>query len=130
MKGSDSPVKRLLIIEDEPAIRQICQRVLTEDGFEVDTAVNGKAAQKMLKVNDYSLILVDIKTPGMNGREFYDYLMKERPEMVERVILTTGALMSGDIIDFLESSERPLLPKPFTPDELRGIVQKTLKELA
>jgi len=46
MKTPDSSTKRALVVEDEPAISKVCQRVLTSEGFEVDVAVNGKVAQE------------------------------------------------------------------------------------
>ncbi len=45
MKRQDTGTKRILVVEDEPAICALCQRVLTREGFEVDIAVNGKEAQ-------------------------------------------------------------------------------------
>lgn len=41
-------IKRILVVDDEPVIRQLCQRVLTGEGFDVDTAVNGRAAQSKI----------------------------------------------------------------------------------
>ena len=125
-----SIVKRFLVIEDEPAISKICQRVITEEGFEVDTAANGKTAKGMLGNNDYALLLIDIKTPVMSGKELYQYLGEKYPKLLERVILTTGALLCGETEGFLVESGRPFLPKPFTPDELRDIIRETSRTIA
>ena len=79
-------VKRFLVIEDEPAISQICRRVITEEGFEVDTASNGKTAQGMLGYKKYTLLLIDIKTSVMSGKELCQYLYEKYPELASRVI--------------------------------------------
>jgi len=126
VENLNTGVKRILVVEDEPAISQVCRRVLTRDGFEVDTAVDGRMAQGMLREGDYDLILMDIRMPVMGGREFYQILEVQYPELVDRVIFATGDVIGNDTRKFLERSGRPFLPKPFTPDELKTIVRETL----
>ena len=130
MKSPDSSsVKTVLVVEDEPAISQVCLRFLTSEGFEVDIAVNGKVAQDMIEAKQYDLCLIDVRTPKMNGKELYQWLKEKYPQLADRVIFTTGDVMGGDTQDFLEQSGRPFLPKPFTLNELKAIVTKALKEV-
>jgi len=129
MKNSSASVKRILVVEDEPGISAVCQRVLTSEGFEVDIAVNGKVAQDMLGEKDYDLFLIDVRTPLMNGKQLYQCIQEKHPKLIERVIFTTGDVMSKDIQGFLVQIARPFLPKPFTPDELRTIARETLRQL-
>jgi len=129
MKNPGGSVKRVLVVEDEPAISDVCRRVLTGEGFEVDIAVNGKVAQGMIDEQQYDLCLIDIRTPAMNGIDLYQWLEEKHPKVANRVIFTTGDVMSGDIKDFLEQTSRPYLPKPFTPDEIRSIVRENLEEV-
>ena len=129
MENFSGGAKRILVVEDEPAISDICRRVLTSEGFEVDIAVNGKVAQDILEKKQYDLCLVDIRTPTMNGRELYQWLKEKHPQLASRVIFTTGDVMGGDTQTFLEQAARPFLPKPFTPDELRAIMRETIKEV-
>ena len=56
MKTPKSDVKRILVVEDEPAICTLCQRFLTREGFEVGIAVNGKEAQDMIEKRQYDLV--------------------------------------------------------------------------
>ncbi len=130
MKSPDSSsVKTVLVVEDEPAISQVCLRILTGEGFKVDIAVNGKVAQEMLEKKQYDLCLIDIRTPTMNGKELYQWLKEKHPQLAGGVIFTTGDVMGGDTQSFLEQAGRPFLPKPFTPDELRAIMRDALKEV-
>ncbi len=129
MKKVNLGAKRILVVEDEPAICEVCQRVLTDEGFEVDTAINGKVAQDMIEKQQYDFCLIDIRTPKMNGRELYQWLKEKYPQLAGGVMFTTGDVMGGDIQIFLEQASRPFLPKPFTPDELRTIVRETLRQL-
>ncbi len=129
MRNPHSKIIRILVVEDEPAISDVCQRVLTGEGFEVDITVNGKIAQDMLEEKQYDLCLFDIKTPTMNGKELYHWLQEKHPQLASRVIFTTGDVMGGDTQSFLEQAARPFLPKPFTPGELKTVVRETLKQM-
>jgi len=129
MKTPGINVKRILVVEDEPAISQVCLRVLTSEGFEVNIAVNGKVAQDMIEEKQYNYCLIDIRTPQMNGKELYQWLKEKHSQLAGKVILTTGDVVGGDTMTFIEQTGRPFLPKPFTPDELITIVRETWKKM-
>ena len=120
--------QRILIVEDEPAISDICRRVLTKEGFEVDIAANGKMAQNMIKKKQYDACLIDIRTPAMSGKDLYGWIQDKLPALAGRVIFTTGDVMGGDTQSFLEQSGRPFLPKPFNTEEIKDTMRETLKE--
>jgi len=127
---SSSGVKgRILSVEDEPSIRQVCHRVLTSQGYQVDFAQNGVAAESMLMKADYDLLLVDIKTPVMDGKQLYRYIEKRYPKLAGRVVFTTGDVINDDTQSFLERTGRPFLLKPFSPDELKTLVRENLRRL-
>lgn len=129
MKNSSTNVKRILVVEDEPAICEVCLKVLSSEGFEVDIVGNGKLAEGKLQEREYDLIYIDIRTPIMNGKELYQYIVDNIPKMASRIIFTTGDIMAGDTQAFLERTGRPFMPKPFTPSELRHIVGETLRQI-
>ena len=129
MKTPQSSPKRVLVVEDEPAISQVCLRVLTNEGFEVDIAVNGKVAQEMIEEKQYDLCLIDIRTPEMDGKELYQWLQKKHPELTRGVIFTTGDVMGGGTQSFLEQVGRLFLPKPFTPGELKAVVREAVRRI-
>ena len=126
MKTPVSTVKRILIVDDEPVIRELCQRVLTEEGFEVDVASDGRIAMAMISEQEYDLYLFDIKMPLMNGKELYEWLQEVYPSSASRVIFTTGSAIGKDTQNFLQRRGRQVLPKPFTPDELRTTLREAL----
>jgi CheY-like chemotaxis protein len=127
MKSSGAGIKTILVVEDEPAISQVCQRVLSSEGLKVDIAANGSMAQGMLAQKDYDLAFLDIRAPVMNGKELYHWIKEKHPRLVNRVIFTTGDVLGGDIKSFFEQAQRPFLPKPFTPQELKAVVREALK---
>ena len=127
MKTPDSTVKRILIVDDEPVIRELCQRVLTEEGFEVDVASDGRIAMVMISEQEYDLYLFDIKMPLMNGKELYEWLQEAYPSSASRVIFTTGSVIGQETDTFLQRSGKPVLRKPFTTEELKAKVTQALK---
>jgi DNA-binding response OmpR family regulator len=124
----DSTTKRILVVEDDTSIGDMCQRVLTREGFEVDTAANGTLAQEMIDRSQYHICLIDIRTPRMSGAELYQWLQDRYPQMANGVIFTTGSLIGEEIQTFIRQSGRPFLPKPFAPDELTAIIEKSLRQ--
>ncbi len=129
MKNSSAGVKRILVVEDEPAISQVCQIALTSEGFEVDIAVNGNVAQDMLGEKEYDLCLIDIRASVTNGKQLYQYLQEKHQKLIDRVVFTTGDVMDGDTKRFLELTNRPFLLKPFTPNDLKTIVRENLRQI-
>jgi len=119
MENLSAGAKRILIVEDEPAICDLCRRVLIDEGLEVDIAVNGKVAQDMIEDKKYELFLVDIRTSVLNGIELYQWLQDKHSQLATRVIFITGSVISEPTTAFIEQTGRPFLPKPFTPDELK-----------
>lgn len=120
--------KRVLVVEDEPVIARIFREILTADGFSVDVAANGNIARDMVRKETFSLCILNIHIPGMNGIELYKFLQKERPELSSNTLFATGDILSEDTEAFLKQANRPFLLKPFTPDELRTTVRNAMNQ--
>jgi len=127
MSGAGSGKKKILVVEDEVVICTICRVVLEAEGFDVYTTADCLTAQKLINHIDYDLCLIDIFIPEMSGRQLYQWLLETHPKLATRVIFSTGSAMDGRIKHFLEKSGRPLLPKPFSVDELIGIIQEAMR---
>jgi len=127
VKNSTTKQKRILVVEDEAVIGQLCQRILTGEGFEVNVAGDGKVAQDMIKKQPYDLYLIDIRLPVLGGKELYVWLQEAYPESVGRVVFATGSAMGEDTQSFLQNSGRQVLTKPFTPEELKVRITQALK---
>jgi DNA-binding response OmpR family regulator len=117
---------RVLVLEDEPIIGQITSRTLTKDGYEVDVAINGLIAKQKIINNKYDIFVFDIRTPQMNGVELYEFMEQNFPELTRRVIFATGDCLGPDTKAFLDRVQCLYLGKPYTPSELRNIVQEAL----
>lgn len=119
--------KRILIIEDEQAICRLCDRVLTEEGYEIEITNSGEKAQEKIVENQYDLLFTDIRLSNMSGIELYEWLQINYPETADRVAFTTRSVIGGKTNNFLSESGRPHLYKPFGPDELRAFIEKALR---
>jgi len=120
-------VKKILVVDDEVSIALICERVLIAEGHSVDTARNGIEGKERIEEKDYDLVILDIRTPLMDGEELYRCICENHPKLRDRVIFNTGAVLGGSTPEFLKKCSRPFIPKPFTPDELKEAVRKFFK---
>ncbi len=122
MNNDNAGSRDVIIIEDEIHVCNICRRVLTREGFNVDVAYNGEVAQNIVVKKEYDCLLVDVRLPVVDGIEFYRWLQENYPRMVDRVVFTSGDVMARDTIDFVTNSGRPFIAKPFTPDQLKSVI--------
>jgi DNA-binding response OmpR family regulator len=126
MKSKTNGIQRILVVEDEPVISHVCQKVLMSQGFSVDVVADGKKAIEKINDQRYNLFILDLRMPGINGLQLYQYLADNRPELSQNVIFTTGDTTSHQLSEFLNGSEKVYLEKPFTPAELIAAVEMAL----
>jgi len=119
---------RVLIVDDELAIRNILVRILSNRGYRAHTVSSGKAALAMLNEKGFDLLVADLKMSGVSGIDLYQALKKKSQYMANRTVFITGDTMSEETNAFLISSGRPYLSKPFTPAEFLEIIEKELEE--
>lgn len=118
---------RILVVENEESICTLCRMALGADGFEVDTAADGKVAQEKIGSRHYDVFIFDIKMPVVDGKELFRWLQKEHPSLTAKVIIISGDTMAKDTRTFLDQVTAPFLPKPFTLGELKAAVRKVLE---
>jgi two-component system NtrC family sensor kinase len=118
----------ILIVEDEPAIRGMLTRILSEDGFQVHTASSGKDALRKLEKGLHNIYIVDLKMPDMGGKQLYKIMKNKYPNASERVIFMTGDTVTPETQNLLASTGRPFLSKPFDYTELIKMVDDALRE--
>jgi len=117
---------RILVVDDEPTILAFLKKVLDDEGYDVETASGGKEALGMIKNKRYSLILCDIKLPGLSGVELYEQIGKVVPSLQERVIFITGDVTSADTGEFLKRTKAPYVNKPFDIAKLKEEVERVI----
>ena len=109
---------KVFVLDDEVHIRRAIERVLSGEGMEVASTANAQHALITVLENDFDLIVLDIKMPGMDGIGFFEHLVKVKPAYRNKVICMTGDLVSSRNKDFIKKENIPYLIKPFGIDEL------------
>jgi PAS domain S-box-containing protein len=107
--------ENILIVDDEPGIRDILTRILSERGYRTDCVPDAKTALAKLADNGYDLYIIDLKLPRISGKKLYEIMMKKHPSSIERVMFITGDTITQATQDFLDSTGKPYLTKPFNP---------------
>jgi CheY-like chemotaxis protein len=91
-------------------------------GHHVEVASDGTEAVERALVTPFDVIICDLRMPRLGGREMYNNLARQHPEIARKVIFATGDTVRGDTLQFLEMLGRPFLHKPFTLAELRTVL--------
>jgi DNA-binding NtrC family response regulator len=114
----------ILVVEDDPALREMLVELLREDGLQVCTAAGANDALRALQETEFDLVLSDIQMPEMDGFELLEAIRRVRPEA--RVILMTAfgsatfgkQAKLGGALDYLS--------KPFSREQLEAAIQRAL----
>lgn len=121
------PLCRLLLIDDEPSIREPLGEYLVGQGFLVDAAASAAEARVLVAANDYDLIVSDIMMPGEDGLSLTRFL---RATTNIPVILLTARAEDTEKIVGLEMGADDYLAKPFNPRELVARIRTVLRRAA
>ncbi|WP_231462697.1 MULTISPECIES: response regulator transcription factor [unclassified Pedobacter] len=115
----------LLIVEDEPNVVSVISRGLTEEGFEVSIAPDGLIGKQMALNNDFSLIILDIMLPGINGLELCKIIKEQKPNTP--VIMLTALGTTENVVNGLDNGADDYLIKPFKFAELFARIRTLLR---
>jgi DNA-binding response OmpR family regulator len=114
----------ILVVDDEPAVRQSLEDILKLEGYEIQTADSGENAIKALEEQDFDLLLLDLKMPGMDGEEVMHLAKDIAPDT--RVIVLTGHGSLESAIVALRAGAHDYLQKPAPSRELVSTVAHAL----
>ena len=113
---------RILVVDDEPAVRDALRDWLREDGYEVGAAANGYEAVDMVKERDWNIMLLDLKMPGMDGLETMQQVKKISPEI--EIIMVTAYATVDTAVEAMRVGAYDYLVKPVDPEELDLQIKK------
>jgi len=123
----------VLVIDDEPTIRVALRRFFSRMGWQVAEAADGNAALDVLlqpnepveeRASRFDMVLSDIRMPGLNGMQLYDRLKEARPDILPRLVFSTGDLAGTETAEFVRHSGCAVVQKPFMLEELREIAER------
>jgi DNA-binding response OmpR family regulator len=118
-------VSRILVVDDEPAIRDLTVEVLRRSGHDPHGVPSARLALELLETESFDLVVSDVVMPEMTGLEFLTELRTHRPELPV-VLMTGGSKEPERTTKAVELGAYGLLYKPFSHAELRAAVEAGL----
>jgi len=128
LTGPHGPIWRgatVLVVDDQPPMRQLLRRTLEAEGFHVDEAPDGGSALRLIqaRAEPFDLVLTDLSMPQIDGRQVSETLRRFRPSVA---VLCMSA--DPDAVPYIETSDIPVrvLHKPFAADDLYHAVRDAI----
>ena len=118
--------EKILIVDDEADVLDLCKRILATRGYHVKTARNGQEVVEIAQQEHFDLLLTDIRMPGMSGLEVAQTLKNSEPGVI--CITMTGYSTMDMAIEALKLGIDEFIMKPFSPEELSITVSKALEK--
>ncbi|HVE78891.1 MAG TPA: PAS domain S-box protein [Gemmatimonadaceae bacterium] len=113
---------RVLVADDEPSLREALSLWLRSQGHEVAMAASGAEALDLAARGAFDALLLDLRMPDVSGQEVFERLRRVQSALADRIIFITGDTVSTELRDFLGSTGRPFVAKPFDFDELTTVL--------
>lgn len=121
-------IDRILVADDDAVIREGLRRILTAEGYEVETVSNGRAALEHLEQKKFKLLVTDLKMPGMSGLEVLRSIRTLQPELP--VVLITGYAAIDNAVEAMKNGATDYLSKPFANEEIVSKVKNAIESRA
>ncbi len=120
--------RRILLVDDEADTLDACTQILRKDGYHIETVSSAQEAVRLLNMSTFDLTITDLKMPCVDGLELLKAVKRIDPEMV--VVIITGYATVETAVASMKEGAYDYIPKPFTPDELRLVVENALERQA
>ena len=117
--------RRILVIDDEPLIREHLKALLALDGHEIETAEDGRSALEALGSRAFHLVVTDLRLPDIDGRDLLAKIRRDNLPM--GVIVLTGYGDTTVAMEAMRAGADDFLTKPFEPERLRRVVDRVLE---
>ena len=118
---------QVLLVDDEPGLREAVQAYLEDSGFAVDVAGNAQEGWQLLQQRLPDLVISDLMMPQVDGYQFLKQMREDPRFKTLPVVFLTARGMTSDRIQGYQAGCDAYLPKPFDPDELVAIVENLLE---
>jgi DNA-binding NtrC family response regulator len=119
-----APPRHLLVVDDEPLIRETLAEYLGQEGFQVTTAADGEEALALAADRRFDVALCDVQLPGMDGLEVLDRLLKISPQTF--VLLITAYATVESAVEAFQRGAHDYLMKPIILDDVRNKIRHLL----
>jgi DNA-binding NtrC family response regulator len=122
------PVPHILIVDDEEIVRESLSGWLEKDGYTVSTAPDGPTALERVREGAWSILLVDLKMPGMDGLQVLEAARKLQPDAA--VVMITAYATVETAVKAIKLGATDYIVKPFDPEELSVMIQRIVGQQA
>ncbi len=113
---------KILVIDDDPSMQDVCREILVRRGYEVEVAGRGGEGLGLMSRWAYDIVLLDLRMPDIDGMEVLKRIRQQDPQAIVVVITGHGSIHSA--VQAMKLGAFDFLPKPFTPEQLRSVVDK------
>src|SRR4030042_1947949 len=113
---------KILIVDDQVNTCKTLQAILKKSGYPSDYTLRAEDALQRVQEEHFDIAITDIRMPGMDGIQLLEELKKIQPHLV--VIMITGYATIKSAVESIQKGAYDYLPKPFTPDEVRVIIER------
>jgi len=121
-----SEPRRILVVDNDPSIREALQLCLSQRGYQVSPAPAGRAALKAVKQQSYDLVFLDVLLPGKSGPEVFQAIQALEPSLM--VVLLTESPDHPQVLEALELGPAMLLCKPFGAQQIESVLDLVFKD--
>jgi PAS domain S-box-containing protein len=126
--GGDSVATgQILVVDDEPMVRELLVDLLEDLGHQVDTARDGKEACEKVHGATFDVVITDVRMPRMSGIELYRELLATRPGIKNSILFITGDLIDNETVRFLAEVNPPVIAKPLEVQQVVDAVNRVLR---
>lgn len=121
-------LRRVLVVDDEPAVRRALEKALTRAGHTVLLAPSGEQACEMLQSQVVDAILMDLRMPGMSGQTLFHVILSQWPPMAARIAVMSGDPEAEEEQEWLTLYQLPVIGKPFELSRVFDMVERLCVE--
>jgi len=118
---------QILIVDDQINTCKSLQAILKKSGYRSEYTLSAEEALGRVRGGAFDIVISDVRMPGMDGIQLLDELKKIQPHLV--VIMVTGFATIKSAVEAIQKGAYDYLPKPFTPDEVRVIIQRAAEKI-
>ncbi len=117
--------ERILVVDDDKLVNEFVDETLTRAGYDVTSAMSGEEAVELIEIEDFDLVLSDVRMPGMGGIELLKAVRRQSPQSLIIMITAYGTVKNA--VEAMKLGAFDYILKPFSPDEIEIMIKKALK---
>ena len=116
--------KKGVVVDDEPNVAQMLSTTLQCMGHQAEAVSSGREALEKIASQAYDSIICDMRMPAVDGRQIYQFIQRQHPDLLNRLVFSSGDTVSEEHKQFFQDTQCLFLPKPFRLEELERVISQ------